>query len=199
MFPTSVTLCLFLCATISLRGNRSADEYVDLIELNHFYDQKGGLVYDQVIFYEMAPETGRFQVRAWCLVEDRECLNRRPTKNHQTELYQVDWYDTDQRLLRKITSRLYRESWTQIDPERADKKMHDERSRISMVQNPKKFFAAETLETVEPKQTEVAPALMVSSETSNGPTQQLTTPQVTTPQVTIPNPPLANSEALVVR
>lgn len=189
MFPTSVTLCLFLCATISLKGNRSADEYVDLIELNHFYDPKGGLVYDQVIFYERAPETGRFQVRAWCLVEDRECLNRRPTKNLQTELYQVDWYDSDQRLLRKITSHLYRESWTQIDPERANKKLHDERSRISMVQNPKKFFAAEAHEADEPNQTIVAPTLIVASEASNG----------ATPQVATSTPALATSESLVAR
>ena len=189
MFPSSVTLCLFLCATISLKGNRSADEYVDLIELNHFFDQKGGLVYDQVIFYERAPETGRFQVRAWCLVEDREYLNRRPTKNIQTELYQVDWYDSDQRLLRKITSRLYRESWTQIDPERANKKLHDERTRISMVQNSKKFFAAETQDADEPKQTTVAPALIVSSDASNAPQTQVATP----------TPALATSEALVAR
>lgn len=108
-------------------------EYVDLIELNHFYDQKGGFVYDQVIFYERAPETGRFKVRAWCLVEDREQLNRRPVKSETTGLYQVDYHDTDQRLTRKLTSRLYRESWTQVDPERADKKIHDERLRITLV------------------------------------------------------------------
>ena len=114
-----------------------------LIELNHFYDQHGRPVYDQVIFYERAAETGRFQVRAWCLVEDRESLNRRPVKNYETQLYQVDWFDTDQRLLRKITSRLYRESWTQIDPERVNKKIHDERSRIAMAQSPRKFQTTE--------------------------------------------------------
>ncbi len=158
MFTSSFTVCLFLCATISSKGNHSVDEFVDLIELNHFYDQRGRLVYDQVIFYERAPETGRFQVRAWCLVEDRECLNRRPVKNYETQLYHVDWFDTDQRLLRKITSRLYRESWTQIDPERANKKIHDERSRIAMVQSPKKFLALETQLQLadEPKQTETA-------------------------------------------
>ena len=74
---------------------------------------------------------------AWCLVEDREQLNRRPTKNHTTGLYQVDWYDADYRVLRKITSRLYRESWTQIDPERENKKVHDERLRITMARKAK--------------------------------------------------------------
>ena len=153
MLLTSFSLCLIICATISPKSNNSVDEYVDLIELNHFYDQLGRPVYDQVIFYERAPETGRFQVRAWCLVEDRESLNRRPVKNYETQLYQVDWFDTDQRFLRKITSRLYRESWTQIDPERVNKKIHDERSRIAMAQCPRKFQASETQSPDETKQT----------------------------------------------
>ena len=160
MSLASIFLCLSICATISPKGNHSVDEYVDLIELNHFYDQLGRPVYDQVIFYERAPETGRFQVRAWCLVEDRESLNRRPIRNHETQLYQVDWFDTDQRLLRKITSRLYRESWTQIDPERVNKRVHDERSRIAMAQCPRKFQAIEP-QTSQPDETK-----QTASETS---------------------------------
>ena len=143
MFQSSFAILVLICAVSSHKGNRSTDEHVDLIELNHFYDQHGRLVYDQVIFYERAPDTGRFQVRAWCLVEDRESLNRRPTKNYQSELYEVDWYDTDQRLLRKVSSRLYRESWSQVDPERANKRMHDERLRLSMIQNPSKLQSYE--------------------------------------------------------
>ena len=161
MSLVSFSLCLIICATISPKGNYAVDEYVDLIELNHFYDQLGRPVYDQVIFYERAPETGRFQVRAWCLVEDRESLNRRPVRIHETQLYQVDWFDTDQRLLRKITSRLYRESWTQIDPERVNKKIHDERSRIAMAQSPRKF------QTIEPQSPQPDETKQTASETSN--------------------------------
>ena len=188
MFYTSVTLCLVLCATISHKGSHLAEEVVDLIELNHFYDQQGRLVYDQVIFYERAPETGRFQVRAWCLVEDRESLNRRPVKNQQTELYQVDWFDTDQRLHRKITSRLYRESWTQIDPERINKKIHDERLRISMIQSPKKFLPVEQpLE--EHKQTAVAPTSIAAAGLLNN----------QAPVVAVPTPARAAVDTLVAR
>jgi len=188
MFPTSITLCLVLCATISHKGNFVAEEVVDLIELNHFYDQQGRLVYDQVIFYERAPESGRFQVRAWCLVEDRESLNRRPIKNHQTELYQVDWFDTDQRLLRKVTSRLYRESWTQIDPERTNKKIHDERLRIAMIQSPKKFLPVEQ-PVDEPKQTVTAPAGLAASDALNS------QPAV----AAVASPPVTATDTLVAR
>ncbi len=163
MFSSSMAFCLLICALTSHKGNRSTNEHVDLIELNHFYDQQGRLVYDQVIFYELAPETGRFQVRAWCLVEDRECLNRRPTKNYETQLYQVDWYDSDQRLLRKITSRMYRESWSQVDPERANKRLLDERLRLSMVQNPSKLVSIETSSQQDDlKQTDNQPASVVA-------------------------------------
>ncbi len=144
MFQSYLAFVVLICAVSSHKGNRSTDEHVDLIELNHFYDQHGRLVYDQVIFYELTKDTLRFQVRAWCLVEDRESLNRRPTKNYQTELYQVDWYDTDQRLLRRISSRLFRESWSQVDPERVNKRLHDERLRLSMIQNPSKLQGYES-------------------------------------------------------
>jgi hypothetical protein len=141
MLPSVVTFCLCAFALASSRVYPVVEEHVDLIELNHFYDHQGRHVYDQVIFYERAADTGKFQVRAWCLVEDRDALNRRPVKDVATQLYHVDWYDNDQKLMRKLSSRLFRESWSQIDPERADKKFHDERSRILLVQNPKKLFA----------------------------------------------------------
>jgi hypothetical protein len=141
MLPSVVAFSLCALALTSSRVYPVVEEHVDLIELNHFYDHQGRHVYDQVIFYERAADTGKFQVRAWCLVEDRDALNRRPIKNVSTQLYQVDWYDNDQKLMRKLSSRLFRESWSQVDPERADKKHHDERSRILLVQNPKKLFA----------------------------------------------------------
>lgn len=68
---------LFALMSVPISFPDQATEHVDLIELNHFHDQAGKLVYDQVIFYERAPETGRFQVRAWCLVEDPERTNKR--------------------------------------------------------------------------------------------------------------------------
>ena len=187
MLSMSFAFCLCVCASVSLKGNPSVDEYVDLIELNHFFDQQGRLVYDQVVFYERAPETGRFQVRAWCLVEDREYLNRRPVKNQETELYQVDWFDTDQRFLRKITSRLFRESWTQVDPERSNKKFHDERLRISLIQNPKKFQQTQPQEPDEPKQASQPNLVALSAA------EQSSAPAASPPSTT----PVA--ETLVVR
>ena len=168
MFTNTFTLCLCVFALSSSKGTNTAEEYVDLIELNHFYDHQGRHVYDQVIFYEQPPETGRFQVRAWCLIEDRDNLSRRPVKNAETQLVQVDWFDNDQRLLRKITSRSFRESWTQIDPERVNKKVLEERSRIALVQNPKKFLAdKQTRQADETKQTTAEVSVQGNINTAN--------------------------------
>lgn len=168
MFTNTFTLCLCVFALSSSKGTNTAEEYVDLIELNHFYDHQGRHVYDQVIFYEQSPETGRFQVRAWCLIEDRDNLSRRPVKNAETQLYQVDWFDNDQRLVRKLTSRSFRESWTQIDPERANKKILEERSRIALVQNPKKFLAdKQTRQADETKQTTAEASVQGNINTAN--------------------------------
>ncbi len=119
-------------------GTGVAEEFVDLIELNHFYDCLCRPVYDQVIFWENDPVTGKFQVRAWCLVEDRDVRNRRPVKNLDTDLYQVDWFDAEKRISRKVSSKLYRESWTQVDPERQNKRVLPENDRLFLIQTPPK-------------------------------------------------------------
>ena len=139
-------LTLFVAAGIGT-GNeaRVIEEPVDLIELNHFHDPCGRHVYDQVIFYNVAPETGKFHVRAWCLVEDRETLSRRPLMDPKTAIVRVEWWDDQQQIMRRLSSKQYRESWTQVDPERSDRACWDERLRLSLVQCPRRAEAERLL------------------------------------------------------
>jgi hypothetical protein len=123
----------FALAVGGVRDSHQAVEQVDLIELNHFHDCLGRHVYDQVIFYEWSEEQREYHVRAWCLVEDREAANRRPSQSYSDERFYVRWYDRDQNLNRCIASLYFRESWTQVDPERANKRLLDERQRTSLV------------------------------------------------------------------
>lgn len=141
----SSTFMLLFCVTVAGRvsSDGTLSECVDLIELNHFYDRQGKHVYDQVIFYERHPGNGKYHVRAWCLVEDRESLNRRPLRDEVSNLYRVDWLDNDQQVRRSIRSRLFRESWTHTDPERTDKRQLDERMRLHLVAPHKKRLLAE--------------------------------------------------------
>jgi hypothetical protein len=89
-----------------------ARESVDLIELNHFYDEHGRLVFDQVIFYDWSAAEGRYHVRAWRLVKNSSQL---PQRDWATGGYTAMWQDGEQ--LRHIQSKSIRETWTQYDPE----------------------------------------------------------------------------------
>lgn len=124
---------ILLISVSDFSRSSTCSEEVDLIELNHFHDCLGRHVYDQVIFYEWSAEFQQYHVRAWCLVEDRESANRRPTRTYTDNRYHVHWEDRDQHLSRKISSPHFRESWTQVDPERANKTLLDERLRTAFV------------------------------------------------------------------
>jgi hypothetical protein len=87
-------------------------ESVDLIELNHFYDEHGRLVFDQVIFYDWAAGEARYNVRAWRLVKNPAQL---PQRDWRTGGYSAMWQDGEQ--VRYIHSKSIRETWTQYDPE----------------------------------------------------------------------------------
>ena len=91
---------------------KPASDSVDLIEVNHYYDERGRLVFDQVIFYDWCKTQNRYQVRAWRLLKKPSQI---PHRNFNSGEYETTWHDGD--VLRRVRSRTYRESWTQHDPE----------------------------------------------------------------------------------
>jgi hypothetical protein len=121
MKPAILTAALFAaCCLASLIGRAVAEipprevarETVDLIEVNHFYDQEGRLVFDQVIFYDWSKDDARYMVRAWRLVKEPSQV---PKRDWQAGGYTTLWHDGD--LLRRVDATSFRESWTQYDPE----------------------------------------------------------------------------------
>jgi len=89
-----------------------AREKVDLMEVNHFYDEQGRLVFDQVIFYDWSPEHSRYMVRAWRLVKNPTQL---PERDWRDGGYLAVWQDGE--IVRRVQAASMRESWTQYDPE----------------------------------------------------------------------------------
>lgn len=130
------TLAFVVLTSGDARSSLVAKEHVDLIELNHFYDELGRHVYDQVIFYEWAPDTCEHYVRAWCLVDPKETPNCTPRQNHRDQRWHVRWFDRDNRVVREVDSLHFRESSTQTDPERLNKKKLDEKLRVALIQVP---------------------------------------------------------------
>ena len=92
--------------------NDVARERVDVLEVNHFYDEQGRLVFDQLIGYDWSPDEARDQIRDWRLIKHQSWV---PVYNHRTKYHEVMTMDGE--LIRVIRATMIRESWTQYDPE----------------------------------------------------------------------------------
>ena len=68
MGAMSTSLAVCLTAFGLAPAKTAAVDEVDLVEINHFFDEQGRLVFDQVIFYDWCPEDSRYQVRDWRLL-----------------------------------------------------------------------------------------------------------------------------------
>jgi hypothetical protein len=123
-------ILLILLSVVPVSSNE-VFESVDLIELHHFHDFRGRNVYDQVIFYEWSSEHSRYHVRSWVIVEDSQRL---PRKRYSDGLHVVKYPDREQKLERVVVSQHFRETWSQTDPERDNKKIFDERLRHKLIQ-----------------------------------------------------------------
>lgn len=89
-----------------------ANDRVALVEVNHYYDEYGKHVFDQLIFYDWNEENGRYDVVAWRLIKHDTML---PTTDYDRGCYNVTWMDGD--FPRLVRVEQIRETWTQYDPE----------------------------------------------------------------------------------
>jgi hypothetical protein len=133
-----------------------ARESVDLIELNHFYDEHGRLVFDQVIFYDWSAADARYNVRAWRLVKNPAQL---PQRDWTAGGYSAMWQDGDQ--LRHIRSKSIRETWTQYDPELVEreylpKERRKELRSVKVTRPAATQVSSRTPRAPEPPRTETA-------------------------------------------
>jgi hypothetical protein len=87
-------------------------DHVDVVEINHFYDEHGKLVFDQVLYFDWSPAQSRYNVRAWRLLKSPAQV---PQKDWQRGDYVATFYDGD--VLREVRATSVRETWTQYDPE----------------------------------------------------------------------------------
>lgn len=83
-----------------------AVERVDLVEVNHYYDENGTRLLDQAIFYDWCDVTARYQVRGWRLLKTPNQYPQACPSGYGVALREG-----------RIEARKYRETWTQHDPE----------------------------------------------------------------------------------
>jgi hypothetical protein len=86
-------------------------DQVEVCELNHFYDENGKLVFEQLIFLDWCPRECRYQVRDWRLLKSAE----KAPSLAPNGLWTTTWHDGG--VLRQVRAHAFRESWTQWDVE----------------------------------------------------------------------------------
>ncbi|GAA5509887.1 hypothetical protein [Novipirellula caenicola] len=125
------SIATFIIATVASgvadQSPSSLTERVDMIELNHFVDENGREVFQQLIFYDWSKQEKRFHVRAWRLVKKPSQL---PTRRWNPTLYECVWHDDGVRKM--VTSASMRETWSQQDPERVNREFLSEDRRIPL-------------------------------------------------------------------
>lgn len=121
----ALLVALSFTAMTSGNGNPVvAKQRVDLIELNHFLDDNGRHVFDQVVFYEWVASKSKFRVIAWRMVK---CPAQLPTRTWDPPGWECVW--KDDQIMRSISAPSFRETWTQDDPERVNRRFFAEADR----------------------------------------------------------------------
>lgn len=113
----------YLIALFAFLSNPPEDivrDRVDLVEVNHFFDEAGNPKFDQVIYYRWSKERGRYDVVDY---KQLSCRNQIPVRIGKLDGYLAIWHDkTDHYVLRAVHSRAMIETWTQHDPEMVERK-----------------------------------------------------------------------------
>ena len=124
---------LWLVAAVISQAATSADiepasrKRVDLIEWNHFIDDEGREVFQQLIFYDWSEQHRRFHVRAWRLIKSP---SQRPRRRWNPSRIECCWNDGGR--IRQVVAPSLRETWTQYDPERLNRRLLPEDRRIPL-------------------------------------------------------------------
>jgi hypothetical protein len=120
-----------LFATVPADSDVIGDR-VDVIEVNHFFDDAARHVFDQVIFYDWVPHRCQLIVRSWRMLK---CDGHKPRFDHQRGDFVCRWEDAIlikpgiykyneppvlpvyAHVVREVRAEILRESWEQYDRE----------------------------------------------------------------------------------
>ena len=100
----------------------------DVVELNHFHDITGKPCFDQLIFWEWDAANREMIVKAWRMQNEPEVTLLRDCGG-----IVATWFDRETRCHREVRASHFRESWTQHDPERANRKLRHETERTGLI------------------------------------------------------------------
>ena len=106
-----MALALLLLSIVPHDG--VVEDRVDLIELNHYFDNEGRPVFDQLIFWEWTDRMGgRFICRDFRIVK-----HHREWPDHQRDRGEWTVVRSEGESVRRVSSPSFVETWTLHDPE----------------------------------------------------------------------------------
>ena len=131
MSITSIPITVLMASLgVNPVGDAVGDQ-VDLMELNHFYDEQGKHVFDQIIFYDWSSRHRRYNIRAWRLLKRRTQLPERAAHGRG---FVTVWHDPKaSNVLRKVCATSLRETWTQYDPELFERRFLPQNQRRELL------------------------------------------------------------------
>ncbi len=91
------------------------EEKVDTVEVNHYFDDRGNKVFDQVVYYNWSQEYNRFTACGYRLIKQDTQVPVMATPS----IYHSIWSDGD--CLRDLNAAVAVETWSQWDPELAER------------------------------------------------------------------------------
>jgi len=126
---------LFIASVGFVPNEPVVDDRADLIEVNHYFDENGELVLDQVIFWQSDGDQGDFRVLDWRFKKSEQQVPRRDW--HRGGFVTI-WLDGMH--LRRVRAPDFRETWEQFDPEVHDRRFlpQHQRTGLSHVGKPSK-------------------------------------------------------------
>ena len=101
-----------------------------LVEVNHYYDDRGNLVFDQLIFWTWCENDSAHRVVAWRFIKRP---GQYPRRDWRRGGFVTIWIDDGE--LRRVYSKSSRETWTQYDPEVDDRKFLRQEQRLGLTAN----------------------------------------------------------------
>lgn len=111
-----LTLILTSLLPVDDARSHAVTQHVDLVEVNHYFDDAGKPVFDQLIFFNWDDDANRFSVLAWRLIKNQ---NQIPVRQSSSGQYYAAWHDG--KILRLIYADRALETWTQFDPETVER------------------------------------------------------------------------------
>lgn len=134
MGAMSIQIAVCMAALTLSPAEEATVDQVDLIEINHFYDDQGRLVFDQVIYYDWCTDQSRYQVRDWRLLKSPAQV---PLRDWRDGGYVSEWQDFKQRNgVRRVKAKSVRETWTQYDPELVEREFLAQEKREALSRIP---------------------------------------------------------------